>query len=263
MASVWYRGVPAGVPRLDDLAEIRALGFNGVTWPLLNADGGAELRRLADIVGLTVVIRDRPTPKPENARATPTEFLDLDTSRVAPEAIPATVWRAIAHGARTVSFDAGVVEGSGLSDKTGILAPWVPAAKEIARQVEFNGQLIRSFDTGPSVTIESPPVPSVEVTTLDADRSWVLIATNAGPAPAHVVARLLPGIPYALWLNLLDASTMSMLSGRGGPQWTVDIEPWGVRVYVIDKILRVPGFQGPRGPGFQGPTGRVGGPLTW
>jgi hypothetical protein len=238
VASVWYRGVPAGVPRLDDLAEIRALGFTGVTWPLMNADGGAELRRLADIVGLAVVIRDRPTPRPDGAPSKPTEFLDLDTNRVAPEAIGATVWRAIAHGARTVSFDAGAAEGTGLSDKAGHLAPWVAPAKEIARQVEFNGQLIGVLATGPPVTIESPSPASLEVTMLDGDRSWLLVATNAGPAPVHAVARLLPGIPYALWLNLIDASTMSMLSDRAGPRWTFDLEAWGVRVYVIDKTLR-------------------------
>ena len=29
IVSVWYRGLPAGQPRLDDLAAIKALGFHG------------------------------------------------------------------------------------------------------------------------------------------------------------------------------------------------------------------------------------------
>ena len=33
VVAVWYRGAPAGTPRQDDLAVIRALGFNGVVWP--------------------------------------------------------------------------------------------------------------------------------------------------------------------------------------------------------------------------------------
>ena len=55
--SVWYRGTPAGVPREDDLALIRAHGFTGVTWPSSQVAGLPELSRIADVYGLMVVIQ--------------------------------------------------------------------------------------------------------------------------------------------------------------------------------------------------------------
>ena len=33
VVAVWYRGTPAGTPRLDDLAAIKVAGFNAIAWP--------------------------------------------------------------------------------------------------------------------------------------------------------------------------------------------------------------------------------------
>jgi hypothetical protein len=66
----------------------------------------------------------------------------------------------------------------------------------------------------------------------------VVISTNLSAWAAHAVARLPAGVPYALWLNLLDASTMAMLSDPKGPRWTFDLAPWAAKVYVIDKDLK-------------------------
>src|SRR5947208_7475126 len=57
LVSVWYRGRPAGVPRAEDLAEIRAAGFPAITWPVTSRVGVNELTRLADAAPLTVVVR--------------------------------------------------------------------------------------------------------------------------------------------------------------------------------------------------------------
>src|SRR6478672_8803380 len=62
VVSVWYRGSPAGTPRLDDLAAIRALGLTGITWPSNQGAALADVRRLAEIVGLAVVARPEPKP---------------------------------------------------------------------------------------------------------------------------------------------------------------------------------------------------------
>ena len=59
-----------------------------------------------------------------------------------------------------------------------------------------------------------------------------------GAWPLLPEAQLPPAIPYAMWLSLLDGSTMAMLEQRDGPKWTFDLEPWAVRIYVIDKILK-------------------------
>ena len=60
VVSARYRGSPAGQPRLDDLAAIRAIGFTGVTWPLAQPDRLTELRGMAATVGLAVIVRPPP-----------------------------------------------------------------------------------------------------------------------------------------------------------------------------------------------------------
>ena len=73
---------------------------------------------------------------------------------------------------------------------------------------------------------------------LEAPKSWVLVATNGSKDRVRPVVHLPSGIPYALWLNLLDASSMAMLEQPRGPQWTTDLELYAVRIYVIDKTLK-------------------------
>jgi len=151
------------------------------------------------------------------------------------EEIAARVWRAIAHGARVISFDGGGREGASLSDVSGRSPRWLAPASAIARQLSFNGRLIRGFRPAPPPVIDGTPA-ALDVQFFDADRAWALIATNlsAGPVRA-VVEGFPPKMPAALWLDLLDGSTMSMLNTPSGPRWTVQLGPWGVRVYVIDK----------------------------
>src|SRR5688572_14028179 len=114
VASLWYRGTPAGTPRADDLAAIRAIGFTSVTWPQAYTAGAAELRRLTEIVGLAVVIRVEPALLTASAAMRPAESVDVPVSARTAGTIAAMTWRAIAHGARVVSFDPGPVQGSGL-----------------------------------------------------------------------------------------------------------------------------------------------------
>jgi hypothetical protein len=57
LVSVWYRGMPSGVPRYTDLEAIKANGFNAVTWPLQHVNGAEEIQRMASRLDLTVVVR--------------------------------------------------------------------------------------------------------------------------------------------------------------------------------------------------------------
>ena len=61
---------------------------------------------------------------------------------------------------------------------------------------------------------------------------------DTSPDRLHAVAHFPTDIPYGPWLNLLSGSTMAMLSQPDGPKWSLDLEGWGVRVYVIDKTLK-------------------------
>ena len=67
--SVWYRGDPAGTPRQDDLAVIRALGFPRVTWPAQHAAGLADLLVVVPPLlwgseaGLLAVVHDEPATR--------------------------------------------------------------------------------------------------------------------------------------------------------------------------------------------------------
>ena len=55
IVAVWYRGVPAGTPRPDDLGAIRALGFTAIAWPRGDARALESVRKMAASVGLGVV----------------------------------------------------------------------------------------------------------------------------------------------------------------------------------------------------------------
>lgn len=238
VVSVWYRGSPAGQPRLDDLAAIRALGFTGVTWPILQTAGVPELRRMAEIVGLAVVLRSEPRPSGADGTAIPDARVDLPVSGAAAQTVAARAWRAVARGARVLSFDPGQKEGTGLTTADGQTLPWVAPAVAIARQLSANATLVDRLRPGPAVTI-GPPAPSgLDVVMLDGESSWIIVATNTGPGRQKVVARLLPGIPYALWVSWLDGTDLSMLSTPAGPRWTFELDSGKALVYIIGKVQR-------------------------
>ena len=77
VVSVWYRGNPAGTPRQGDIGAIRALGFNGVTWPRGDEKSLVELQRLAAAVGLKVIVSDVPVPLTAQSALTPSDRVDI------------------------------------------------------------------------------------------------------------------------------------------------------------------------------------------
>ncbi|MFI5177579.1 MAG: hypothetical protein ACHQO8_03395 [Vicinamibacterales bacterium] len=235
IVSVWYRGSPPGQPRQDDLAVIRALGFGSVTWPSVSTGGAGDLRRMADIVGVAVQIRPEPQPLTPASALRPRPIVDVSTMDLAAQDMPALVWRAVAHGARVICFDPGPTDGTGLQNAAGRQAPWVGAARSIARQLAFNAKLFNEIRSGPVVNVLGPAAPVLDVVLMQDERSWVLFATNASRARVKAVARLPAIVPAAMWVNMLDGAQMSMLSQPIGPRWDLDLEPGGARVYVISK----------------------------
>ena len=237
-ASLWYRGMPAGEPRQADLDAISAAGFSAVTWPTLYVKRALDLRRMAERAGLEVVIRTDPVPVTPESALTAEPYVDIDVPRTPVRLFPSLLWRSVAHGARIVSFDAGVKEGTGLLDSAGKPAPWAAAASAVARQLAINAVMVDTFTRGPAAKID-PPVPGLDVVLIDAVRSWVLIATNTtapGTPPADTHVFLPRGVPPAEWLNLFDGSTISMLRQASGPRWHIVLGPGDVRVYAIGKI---------------------------
>jgi len=237
-ASIWYRGLPAGVPRQIDIDAIAAAGFSAVTWPTLHVSRALDLRRMADRAGLQVVIRTESVPLTAEAALAGDTHADIQVLRTPVRLFSSLLWRAVAHGTRVVSFDAGLAEGSGLVDQSGQVPAWVGAASGVARQLAVNATMVDTFMTGPRVTMD-PPVPALDVMLIDAARSWVLIATNTaepGTPPADTFVFLPRGVPPAEWLNLFDGSTISMLRQPTGARWHVVLGPGDVRVYVIGKI---------------------------
>lgn len=241
VSSLWYRGVPAGVPRQADLDAIHEAGFTAVTWPTQYVTGALELRRMADRSSLKVVIRSEPVPLTPASALRADTHVDIVVSRTAVALFPALAWRAVAHGARVISFDAGVAEGTGLRPAATQPAAWVAAASAVARQLAINATLVDTLIPGPAVRLD-PPMDGLDVVLLDAPRSWVLVATNsssAGTPPVDTYAFMPPGVPSAEWLNLFDGSTIGMSSRPTGARWHVVLGPGDTRVYVID---RVPGY---------------------
>ncbi len=238
VVSVWYRGSPAGVPKLDELAAIRAIGFRAVTWPAGSTPGIADLRRMADVVGLTLLLRTNP-PGPDAASGlTIAQPLDVPVAGAAADGLAARVWRAVARGVREISFDPGQKEGTGLANADGQTLPWVAPAVALTRQLSANAPLVDRLRPGPSVVLESPATPGLDIVLLDADQSWVIVATNVSREPVKAVARLPAGVPYALWVSWIDGSTIGMLNQPSGPRWSFGIDGGAALVYIIGKVQR-------------------------
>ena len=239
VVSVWYRGNPAGTPRQSDLGAIRALGFTGVTWPRTSASGVDELIRLAGLVGLKVVIADGP-PAPIDGRAAlrPANRVDIAVASATPGMISALAWRAVAHGGRVIAFDGGTRTGAGLEEPNGALKPWARAAISVSRQLTANANLANAMKPGPGLIFTPAPPPGLDVVLLDADRSWVIVATNTSGSPVSSRVRLPAGTPYALWVSWLEGSPLAMISEPAGPRWMLAMEPRSARVYIIDKRMK-------------------------
>jgi hypothetical protein len=154
---------------------------------------------------------------------------DATVMAARPEHAAALVWRAFGQGARVIALG-----GAAVRDST----PWIDALSTIGRQFQINGTLLAQCRPGPAVRIETTGAPRVEIALLEAQRTWVVVATNTGAEPARVTAVLPPVVPYAMWLNLLDGSSLAMLEQAAGARWSFDIAPWGVKTYVIDKMLK-------------------------
>lgn len=239
LVGVWYRGTPAGTPRQDELAVIRALGFGGVTWPASQTSGAEALRRMATAAGLQVTIAVPPKGATPASALIPSPRLDLIVTPQNADAVTAIAWRAVAHGARTLMFDSGSPTGAGLENPDRSLKPWVRAAQSVARQFDANSRLITALRPGPGVTLSPDRKPDLDVVMLDADRSWVLIVTNTSAAQTETLLRLPTGTPYAIWFDMLDASTLAMNgSEAAGPKSTLRTAPHTARVYVIDKVMK-------------------------
>ena len=238
VVSIWYRGSPAGVPKLDDLAAISAIGFRAVTWPAGQASGVTELHRMANELGLTLLIRMSAGAPRNDGTQPPTERLDVPVSAEGADGLAARVWRAVAQGAREISFDPGQKEGTGLVMGNGQTPAWVAPAVAFSRQLFPNVRLVDRLRPGPPVVLEPPGPPGLEVVLLDADQSWVIVATNSSRERRNAVARLPAGVPYALWVSWIDGSTIGMLSQPSGPRWSFEIDGGAALVYIIGKVQR-------------------------
>ncbi len=236
LVSVWYRGLPSGVPRYADLEAIKANGFNAVTWPLQHVNGAQEIQRMASRLNLTVVVRSESVPLTFATATQGESKVDVWINRTPRTEWTSLMWRAVAHGARVVSFDAGLPTGTGMRDESGPL-DWVPLASALGRQLTANDSLLNSLKRGPAVTID-PPDAFLDLSLLENTRSWVIIATNASSTNGRSIdtyAVFPSAVPAAEWLSLFDGNMMSMLYRAAGSRWHVRLGPGETKVFVIDK----------------------------
>jgi len=238
LVAVWYRGTPAGTPRQEELAVIRALGFGGIAWPAGQTSTLAALKLMAEKAGLQVVVADAPKPATAESALSTSERVDFVVTQQNSAALTPLAWRAVAHGARVLAFDAGSATGAGLENPDRSLKPWATAALGIARQFSANGRLIKALRPGPGLIMSPETVAGLDVVMLDADRSWVLIATNTSSAPVAAMVRLPAGAPYAIWADLLDNSSLAMAGEAAGPRWNLKMPPHVAHVFIIDKTMK-------------------------
>ena len=168
-AAVLYRGRPAGTARPEDLAAIRATGFVTVAWRRDFRTGEATARELATKVGLQFIT--------VNLTASTGSFVKVDGA-TRPRYVEADAWRALQEGASTVLFDPGVQVGTGLTDSTGRMRPWVEPARTFSRQLTANARLLGNLTSVPVALLDAGGI-DVRVSLHQADRAWVLIATCA------------------------------------------------------------------------------------
>ena len=233
--TIWYRGTPAGTPRQDELAIIRAVGFDSITWPASQSSGVEALKTMAASVGLQAIVSDDRRPATAESVLKGADRVDFVVTSENAATLTPMAWRAVAHGTRVIAFDAGAPTGAGLENPDRTLKPWVAAALSVARQFNVNGRLIEALRPGPALIMTPASVPGLDVVMLDADRSWVLIATNTANAPVAATVRLPAGSPYAIWADLLENVSLAMAGEIAGPRWNLKIEPHVARVYIVDK----------------------------
>jgi hypothetical protein len=227
VAAVWYAGDSAGVPLLDDLARIRALGFTAVVWPARLAQRIPDVRAMADAVDLILVVEPaRDSPASSKVRR-------LDVSGTSAD-LTARAWRAIQDGIQVVAFDARQTAGAGLEDDSGALRPWVMMARDFARQLAGNAALLDAIALEATLSVEPADSP-VHVSLFRAPKAWLLIATHSGRESATFLTRVPPSVPPALWISLLDGSGMSMLRDASGVSWRAALAPGHALVYAINR----------------------------
>ena len=148
--------------------------------------------------------------------------------------VAADAWRAFQRGAATVVFESGVTAGTGLTGAGGQMRPWVVPARAFSRQLVANSRLLGQLTSVPITLLDAGGL-NVRVSLHQAERAWILVATNAGPGGGRFLARMPRAVPPALWISLLDGSGMSMLGAADGPRWSADISAGQALVYVIDR----------------------------
>jgi hypothetical protein len=183
---------------------------------------------IATLIVLTSGQISRPNRPPE-LTAAGEAAADATVVADRPAALAPLVWRAFGRGARAIAFRRAAGPDS---------TAWNDAVASIRRQFDINGALLAQCRPGPAVRIEGVAPAGVEIALLEAQRTWIVVATNTSAQPARVDAVLPPAVPYAMWLNLLDGSSMAMLEQTAGPRWRFDIAARGVKTYVIDKTLK-------------------------
>ena len=238
VVTVWYRGTPAGTPRQDELAVIRAIGFGAITWPASQASTLDAVKTMAASTGLQVFVADARKPATAESVLGGAERVDFVVTPQNASVLTPMAWRAVAHGARVLTFDAGTPTGAGLENPDRSLKSWVSAALGVARQFSANNRLIQALRPGPGLLMTPDTVPGLDVVMLDADRSWVLIATNTSGLPVTASVRLPAGAPYAIWADLLDNSSLAMAGEAAGPRWNLKLDPHVARIYLIDKKMK-------------------------
>ena len=226
--AILYRGID-GRPRPEDLAVIQASGFATIFWPRSSEGQGDEVSRMAAAAGLVALLESDPGHMSPDALA----IVDSGSSSKE-ELISAAAWRHVQRGARVIVFNPAASSVPGVYDRDGQFLPWVAPARALARQLSVNGPLFNALQPGPRISVLTGGA-DIDVTLLQTPRSWVLFATSLESVSRQVTAELPPGVPAALWTNVLDGTDMSMLNRPDGPLWTFEMPPFGVQVYVIEK----------------------------
>lgn len=197
-----------------DLEEMRRLRFNVIargrdTTPLLFID---RLLAGAPFPGL-------PDPGLRTAHI---------STRSSPGGITVRAWNALAHGSRAIVFDDWAV----LQDNPDALSAAAAFADAVTRNAGLYANLQPSSGTGPAPRVEGGP--EVHAHLLRSRDALVLFAINHSEAAQTATIRFAPGVPEAIWRNLLTGAAVNFVTTARGVEYPRTFKPLEVVLLVID-----------------------------
>ena len=214
---VVYRSGADAARERRDLEEMRRLRFNVI------ARGGQP----ETLLFIDRLLAGAPYPGLPDPALAPAQV----PTRVSPAGLTVRAWSALAHGARAIVFD----DWQSLQDNPEALSAAAAFAEAVTRNAGLYANLRSdAWTLEPKVEGHS----DVHAHLLRSRNALVLFAINHGEAAGPATIRFPPGVPEAIWRNLLTGVAVNFVTSARGVEYARTFAPLEVVVLVIDAKER-------------------------